>query len=437
MKIFRKTKGICRFCQKVIPAEVFLRQGRIFIKSQCPEHGETVSDHVWDDPEIYRGLKKIKLATRKATQTLVDITNRCNLNCKVCYARANEYKEDKFKKEDLDNLMDYNRIFISGGEPTLREDLPDIIEHCVKNGQKPVLFSNGINLADFKYAKKLKAAGLRSVLLQLDTLDEATCDYIRGKRLVNIKVKALRNLCKLNIPVSSWTVVVKDKNLSDLKKICNFVFKFPNVKTASAIPIWRIGRYERNDFVPPSVIIKEFGEAYPGLTKAEFIGTTRLMCNIDRILTSFNQKKGRVFGVCMIKSLIFDYKSRYYPLGRIFNLNYINEEIDKALLGEKKWLRLFLLALKLLYWEVLVNYIRNKYFRAVVTRLVLNSRFLITRKYLLINPFRFITVGIYPSPENIDLDFIKTCNTYALSCDDYRLRPACLHYIEEERKNAM
>ncbi|MBM3256158.1 MAG: radical SAM protein [Candidatus Moranbacteria bacterium] len=434
MKVVNKTTSICHKCQKAIPARVFIKQGRVWIESDCPEHGKTVSDHVWDDPEIYRGLRSIKLAPNRGTQTLVDITNKCNLNCKICFARANEYKGDKFKKEYLDELLDHDRIFISGGEPTVREDLPDILRRCVRNGQKPVLFSNGIKLADYAYARKLKEAGLRSVLLQLDTLREEDCDYIRGRKLVRVKIKALRNLCKLNIPVSVWVVVVRNRNLKDLKEIYNFVFRFPNVKTVSAIPIWRIGRYDKNDFVPPSEILKELERNYPGLDKREFIETTRLMCNIDRFFIHFGWKRGRIFGACMIKSLVFDYKGHCLPLGRIFNLKFVNSSIEKILSGRKQRWCLIGPVSKLLFWQGIVNSIRNRYFRAVLGQLAFNLRHLFTKKYLLVSPFRFITVGIYPSPQNIDLDFIKACNTYALDNKDHQLRPACLHYINKEKK---
>jgi pyruvate-formate lyase-activating enzyme len=381
------------------------------------------------------GAQEAKLAELPATQTLVHVTSRCNLNCKVCYANANENRPDKFRPEYLDDLSSDDRIFISGGEPTLRKDLPEILCRCVRNGQKPVIFSNGIKLADFAYAKKLKEAGLRSVLLQLDTLRESDCDYIRGQKLVKTKVKALRNLAKLNIPVSIWVVIVRGRNSGELNKIFNFVFRFPNVKTVSAIPIWRIGRFDPGDFVPPSKILKELEKSYPGLSKQEFIETTRLLCNLDRILIHAGKTKGRIFGVCMIKSLVFDYRGSYVALGRIINLKYINREIDKFFKKKNGSRALTVLIGKIFFWEGLVNLLKNKYWRAVVGRLFFNLRHLFGKRYLLVSPFRFITVGIYPSPQNIDLDFIKNCNTYALDNLGLQIRPACLHYIQEEKKN--
>lgn len=428
-----KTKSICGVCGKAIPARVFIKRGRVFITSSCQEHGETTADHGWDDPEIYRGLKKIRLVSGKVEQVVVDTTKKCNLNCAICFARANEYQGNKFKPEDLDRLKEYRQVFFSGGEPTTRKDLPRLLRRCVKNGQKPILFTNGIKLADLGYLNKLKKAGLRSVLLQLDTLNQGDSKYIRGKKLVNTKVKALYNLKKLNIPVSVWTVVVKGKNTQELAKIHRFIFRLPNIKTVSAIPIWRIGRYKEADFVPPSAIIEKLGKIY-GINKSEFVATTQLFCNIDRILSLLNKRRGRLFGICMLKALIFEHKTEYISLGKIFNIANINERIDNIFSKKSKFFGIMAFIGYFIGSELLMNFLKNKYFQKVFFKTLWNLRYLFQGRYLLINPFRFITIAIFPSTKNIDLTFIKSCNVYALGCDDYSSRPACLHYIEEERK---
>lgn len=434
MKTYNTTKSICPICQKVIPADVFEQEGRMFIKSKCDKHGENIEEHVWDDPEIYEGMLNMKLNEGISLQVIVDTTFKCNLNCKVCFAKANEININDFVKEDLLRLKGAKHVFFSGGEPTMNEDLPEMMKFCVKNKMKPILFTNGIKLADFQYAKKLKEAGLRSVLLQMDTLREEDCDYIRGRRLVAIKIKALRNLRKLNIPVASWTVVVKNRNLKDLKKIYDFVFKFPNVKTVSAIPIWKIGRFEEGDFVPSSTIIKELGEIYD-ISKSDFIATTQLLCNLDRFIQLFEKNRGRLFGKCMLKGLIADIDGDYISITKILNIDKINQKLEILF---KERVKIWGLAKFFGYFlkdEVLINFLKNKPFRKVCLRFFSNLRFIPSKRYLLINPFRFITVGIFPNPKNIDLEFIKDCNSYALSCDDYSLTPACLHYIETGKKH--
>jgi MoaA/NifB/PqqE/SkfB family radical SAM enzyme len=433
MNILARTKSICGECGRLIPAEVFEKNKRIFIITHCSKHGDVISDHVWDDPEIYKGLKKIRMSSGKAMQVIVDVTNKCNLNCRVCFARANEHQNLDMKMINLDLLKDYRQIFLSGGEPTTREDLPEIMLRCIRNGQKPILFTNGVKLANIAYLKKLKKSGLRSVLLQFDTLNDENSKYIRGNKLVEIKKKALKNLAALNIPTSVWTVVVKGKNDKDLAAIHRYVLSHPNIKTVSAIPIWRVGRYNEDDFVPPSSIIEELGKIY-GIDKQEFVDTTEFVCNIDRLQSIFAKKRGKLFTVCMIKALVFETKGEQVSFGQVFNLPEINRRINQIFNEKSKTVAIIKFIGYFITREVIINYFKNKYLRKVAWRSLFNLRFLLIKRYLLLNPFRFITVGIFPNKNNIDRDFLRACNTYSLTLDDYSLKPACLHYIEQDRK---
>lgn len=433
MEIINETKSLCAICERVIPAKIYEENGRIFIKGKCELHGEQVSDHVWDDPEVYAGMKAIKTATGGARQVIVDVTRKCNLNCKVCFANANEYQGNPFILEDIDRTKEYRQVFLSGGEPTTHKDIFKIIRRLARNGQRPILFTNGIKLADKNFVRKLARAGLRSVLLQLDTLKSDDSKYIRGGDLVSLKFKALRNLEEFSIPTAVWTVVVRDKNLRDLKNIHARLFRFKNIKTVSAIPIWRVGRFEERDFEPPSSIIRKLCKIY-SLKTNDFVETTRFVCDIDRFLSIFDSNRGRLFGKCMSKALIFQFKHEWIPIGKIFDLAEINRRLDVVIDNRKKFPFVFNFFVYLLLNQICLNFFRNKYFRSMSWRFLTNLRYLFNKKFLMINPFRFITVGIFPNAKNIDLDFIEPCNSYAYGCDDYAFRPACLHYINLDRK---
>lgn len=433
MKIIDNTQSLCSVCERVIPAEIYEEGGRIFIRGRCEVHGEQISDHVWDDPEIYAGMRAIKTNAGGARQVIVDVTRKCNLNCKVCFANANQYAGNEFLPEDIERTKEYSQVFLSGGEPTTHKDIFKIIRHLARNKQKPILFTNGVKLADRAFVKKLARAGLRSVLLQLDTLKGDDSKYIREGDLTALKFKALKNLAAFNIPTSVWTVIVKGKNLKDLEKIHARLFQFTNVKTVSAIPIWRVGRFEEKDFEPPSSIIKELCKIY-GLTTKDFVETTRFVCDIDRFLSIFEKNRGRLFGKCMSKALVFKFKNQYIAIGRIFDLAGINRRIDLVLEKQKRPLVVAGFFSYLIFNQFLLNFFRNRYFRALVWKFLGNLRYLLRRKFLMVSPFRFITVGIFPNAKNIDLAFIEPCNSYAYGCDDYAFRPACLHYINLDKK---
>lgn len=433
MNFLNHTKSLCQQCQRVIPAKVFEKEGKIFIESKCPIHGKVIADHVWDDLEIYKGLSEVKTAEGNAEQIVVDVTKKCNLNCKICFASANEYEGNSLKKSTLNQTKAYRRVFLSGGEPTVREDLPQMIKICSKNKQRPILFTNGVKLADNAYLKRLIKAGLRSVLLQLDSLNDKSCEYIRGRKLVKIKIRALENLNKCNIPVSVWTVAVKDKNLDELRELHKFLMGFPSVKTISAIPIWRIGRYDKADFVPPSEIIQKLSTIY-GLKKSDFIATTKFVCNLDRLRNLIKKNRGRLFGVCMLKALVLKNGRNYISITNCFELDKVSRRLDKLSKSKNFYLSFIGFLAYFLKDQILLNFVRNPSFRLLVGRCLLNIKYLFINKSLL-NPFTFITVGIFPNKKNIDLKFIENCNSFAFGNDDYAIRPACLHYIENERKN--
>ncbi|MDR0364853.1 MAG: radical SAM protein [Bacteroidales bacterium] len=79
-------------------------------------------------------------STRKLESIFLFVTGRCNAKCKMCF-----YADDMAKKEvDLtfeemktlsESAGEFNRLWLSGGEPTLREDLPEIIETFYKNNK--------------------------------------------------------------------------------------------------------------------------------------------------------------------------------------------------------------------------------------------------------------------------------------------------------------
>ena len=97
-----------------------------------------------------------------------NMTRRCNLKCIHCYAQAkdiefeNELSTDR-RKDLIDDLANFGSpvILFSGGEPTLRKDLPELAAYAHKKGMRAVISTNG-TLIDEELASKVK--GYRSLL---------------------------------------------------------------------------------------------------------------------------------------------------------------------------------------------------------------------------------------------------------------------------------
>jgi len=427
METCKKTKSICDICSKIIPAEVFQKKGRVFIKKHCSAHGEFIADHVWDDPEIYKGISNIQTVKSEPAQIAINITFKCNLDCPVCYAKANQLNIKDFKVTDLKKVERYNTVFLTGGEPTTRNDLPKIIRLLSDKKKRVVLLSNGLKIANKKYLRLLKKSGLRYLILQLDSLDEKINLKIRGKEFLELKKKAIKNTKELEIPLFIYSTVLKGKSFNNLDKIFKFASKFSNIKAVGVNPLWRIGRYNEKDFIPSSEIIKKTCSIL-NITRNDWVQSTALLCNIDKLLSVIVNRK-RFFSKCMMKCVFLYSNNKYIPITKIFKTTKLNSKINK-IYKKKSYLDLFFLLIFFIFNQVLLNFVVNRNFRIMIFQIFKNIKYLFKGDMLLFSPFKIVSLAIFPTKTNLDFDFIKDCNFYAISSSDFFPKPACIHQIK-------
>ena len=217
--ILSTTESVCPECLAVLPAERVLRGDTVYLRKTCPEHG-TFETVVWPGADLYAVWTRPKIPAtperpgtavtrgcpydcglcpdhRQQTCTaLLEITQRCNLRCPVCFADAAHQPPPD---PDLATIKSWYRMLLasngpcnvqlSGGEPTLRHDLPEIIRLGRELGFGFIqINSNGLRLAeDPAYAAALRAAGLSSVFLQFDGTEEDIFEALRGRPLLKQK----------------------------------------------------------------------------------------------------------------------------------------------------------------------------------------------------------------------------------------------------------
>ncbi len=115
------------------------------------------------------------------------LTYRCNNDCAHCYnARERNFPEldTEHWNKILDKLWDLGvpHIVFTGGEATLRNDLPELIAHAESNGQITGLNTNARRLADMNYVQQLVEAGLDHVQITVESCDEQIHDeMVRAK----------------------------------------------------------------------------------------------------------------------------------------------------------------------------------------------------------------------------------------------------------------
>ncbi|HSV42538.1 MAG TPA: radical SAM protein [Methanomassiliicoccales archaeon] len=273
------TRSLCPECLKTIPAEKWGEDDdAVYLEKECPDHGKFRTI-------IWRGIKDYKDLTRYACQfnkplkvavqekdrcpevcglcpdhvqntclVVMEITNSCNLKCPICFASANEkYKFhpslDEIKKMYQTMLEYVNHpicVQISGGEPTIRDDLPDIIKLGKSMGIDHIeLNTNGVRFAqDIEFLKKCKDAGVDSLYFSFDGLKSeiymATC----GKDLLQSKLDTIKNCAKVGMGVTLVCVVSPNINLQYIGDIIKFAKEnVPTIKGIHFQPIAYFGRF--------------------------------------------------------------------------------------------------------------------------------------------------------------------------------------------------
>ena len=143
------------------------------------------------------------------------LTYRCNNDCAHCYnARERNFPElntDHWKLI-LDKLWSLGvpHIVFTGGEATLRNDLPELIAHAESNGQITGLNTNARRLTDKKYVGQLLDAGLDHVQVTVESCDEQIHDQMmRAKGAFKQTIPGLKNVLATPLYVMTNTTMLR------------------------------------------------------------------------------------------------------------------------------------------------------------------------------------------------------------------------------------
>ena len=286
-----KTKSVCPVCLKVLDAEKHTgNDGFIYMQKSCPEHGsfksliwegdlksylrwETESS-VYEPPVNGKAVEKgcpydcglCEDHLRKGCCVLLELTNRCNLHCPVCFADAGNKQPKDLSLDEIEKQYDFLmahggpfNIQLSGGEPTMRDDLPEIIQLGLNKGFTFFqLNTNGIRLSEEpEYAEHLKAAGLNTVFLQFDSLKNETYEILRGRPLLESKLKAIENCENAGLGIVLVPVIAAGLNDNEVGDIIRFaISRMPAVRGVHFQPVSYFGRCGLNRPERPVTIPK-------------------------------------------------------------------------------------------------------------------------------------------------------------------------------------
>ena len=143
------------------------------------------------------------------------VTYRCNNDCAHCYnARERNFPELTTEQwlEIIDQLwaLGVPHIVFTGGEATLRNDLPELIRHAEANGQITGLNTNARRLSDEKYVQKLVEAGLDHVQVTVESWDEQIHDeMMQAKGAFKQTIAGLGNALQSDLYVMTNTTMLR------------------------------------------------------------------------------------------------------------------------------------------------------------------------------------------------------------------------------------
>lgn len=208
-----------------------------------------------------RGIdEKQKSFEKNIPYKLLRLGLECNANCLFCNVPSESYPLEKMStenaKREIAHLISADnelRMDISGGEPTLRKDLEELIQYARKKGAKIIqLQTNGILLSDRKYVRDLKSAGLDKAFVALHSSNPGIHEYLVGKKGSFARcIMGIRNLLDQGIEVV-LNPVITTKNYKCLPDYIEFIKEnFPQIKSMSLSVVQPRGRVKKNKYLVP------------------------------------------------------------------------------------------------------------------------------------------------------------------------------------------
>jgi uncharacterized radical SAM superfamily Fe-S cluster-containing enzyme len=302
----RTVETLCPECSAVVLGRYFVEEGKVFIEKTCPQHGHfrdlinsdvlMYSKAAWWSFEEHAGQVKPRNAAAQRCPSdcglcsqhqsgtclaQIDLTNRCNMRCPVCFANAGVsgfVHEPSFEQivRQLQALRELSpfpatAIQFTGGEPTLHPDFLKIVAQAVAMGFSHIqMATNGIRMADAEFARQAYAAGLHTLYLQFDGVGEDAYKHTRNyPGIWAKKLACIENCRKLDLKICLVPTIVKGVNDDQVGPILRFAADNPDVISAiSYQPVSFSGRIDPTELAAKRYTLGDLARDIAGASGA-------------------------------------------------------------------------------------------------------------------------------------------------------------------------
>ncbi|EJP95862.1 GTP 3',8-cyclase MoaA [Bacillus cereus] len=287
----------------------------------------------------------------------ISVTDRCNFRCRYCMPEEIFGRDYSFLSNDkilsFDEIERITRIFVSlgvrklritGGEPLLRKDLPELIQRLNEiDGVEDIgLTTNGSLLK--KFAPDLYKAGLSRVTVSLDSLNEERFSYLNGNRSkVKTVLAGIQAAAEAGMKIKMNMVVQKGKNEQDIVQMAEYfkenkhILRFIEYMDVGNFNGWELGevvsKQEIVEMIHKVMPLERIEANYPGevATRYRYIGSDEEIGIISSVTDSFCSSctRARISAEGKLYTCLFASKGN--NLKELLRFGYTDEEITNVI----------------------------------------------------------------------------------------------------------
>lgn len=265
-----RASSLCASCGVQVAAAVVERNGKVYQRILCPDH-PAAEQLLLSDSRLYHRLSAWNQRVFGSTSAggpqavedddqgkapllaIIDLTNRCNLGCPVCFAEAGGrdvyYLDLETVRRMLRMLVERRplacrHIQFSGGEPTLHPQFLDILRMAREMGFDHIqVATNGSLFANLDFTRRCEDAGLHTLYLQFDGMSDDVYVALRGEKLLERKLRVVSNVTKTSLRLVLVPTIVTGLNVDQLGPIFRFALEHSRHITGISVqPMAAAGR---------------------------------------------------------------------------------------------------------------------------------------------------------------------------------------------------